>query len=855
MAVKKTYRINLRNYGSPPAVMVSQYDEGYAIAFEIFDGPLPVLASSLSGYTFKLKGRQPGNPPFLAYEFEGTLATALNAVVSFEIDTTMTGRAGKGTAELVILDEENDVKFASVNFAVYTEPAAVPDGSIDADVQRAMEIAEEVQEIVDTAAAEVKGEAEAWAVGQRDGVDVPSTDPAYENNAKFYAEQAAQIAEDISGVTEQVATNTSDISDLKEDLTINNPPTVTWQIGGFNSDGAINSSNKYAIRNSGGAAISIPVDGTIGCASGYRIKVVKYSSVVMGAGTMLSNSGWVTEPVSVSAGDFVGISLMYGTDTTVELVDTSISTNVVFNLRTVYIPNGLVTKAKLSQAVQTVLDAAEAEIPQIDANEMDITRLKKLAGVTDDMAYVTNGISTTHYGVTYAKTGVNKLSLYGESTGLGYFHVFNGANSYSNSGSSTPSKNLTEGLYVIEFEGNVSNMLEVCYTDSTYNNRVVLTSGQILTVGASGGAIFARIYKSKDFGTSEAPTLLTLSIYKLTYDHGAYNVFSHNFADWYSGLNGDYSTYNFGWGTKYADVLTLFDALVTDYPDYITKTALGTGSGTDGNGNAYTLYEYAFVPKIKKISQNKKHTPKILLDGSIHGFEKNSTFGLYCFLRDVCKNWEQNPTLEYIRHFVEIRVVPVSNPWGFDNNDRRNYNGVNLNRNFPCAGWEAGEESGDAPLDQPESAILAAWIKANADMLYYLNLHTNGQYNADGWTEANYCMSSSDRNDDYFNRIFGVFSKHITEQTYKFADMYDIDFGSGFFGIQHTEATATSGKGTVQIYCHTYLGYIMAMTLESFNGVSINGESVITVLSPQSTKMCSEIIGNMVIQILEEYAE
>lgn len=207
MAVKKTYRINLRNYGSPPAVMVSQYDEGYAIAFEIFDGPLPVLASSLSGYTFKLKGRQPGNPPFLAYEFEGTLATALNAVVSFEIDTTMTGRAGKGTAELVILDEENDVKFASVNFAVYTEPAAVPDGSIDADVERAQEIADEVAEIVDGA---TEG-AEAWAVGQRGGVDVESTDPTYHNNAKYYAES-------ISGVTDQVATNTSDISDLKEDL-------------------------------------------------------------------------------------------------------------------------------------------------------------------------------------------------------------------------------------------------------------------------------------------------------------------------------------------------------------------------------------------------------------------------------------------------------------------------------------------------------------------------------------------------------------------------------------------------------------------------------------------------------------
>jgi hypothetical protein len=32
--------------------------------------------------------------------------------------------------------------------------------------------------------------AEAWAVGQRKGADVPSTDPAWHNNAKYYAEQA-----------------------------------------------------------------------------------------------------------------------------------------------------------------------------------------------------------------------------------------------------------------------------------------------------------------------------------------------------------------------------------------------------------------------------------------------------------------------------------------------------------------------------------------------------------------------------------------------------------------------------------------------------------------------------------------
>ena len=41
-----------------------------------------------------------------------------------------------------------------------------------------------------TAAGTSEENAEAWAVGQRDGVDVPDTDPAYHNNAKYWADVA-----------------------------------------------------------------------------------------------------------------------------------------------------------------------------------------------------------------------------------------------------------------------------------------------------------------------------------------------------------------------------------------------------------------------------------------------------------------------------------------------------------------------------------------------------------------------------------------------------------------------------------------------------------------------------------------
>lgn len=39
-------------------------------------------------------------------------------------------------------------------------------------------------------------DAEAWAVGKRNGADVPSTDPAYHNNAKYYKDQAQAVVGD-----------------------------------------------------------------------------------------------------------------------------------------------------------------------------------------------------------------------------------------------------------------------------------------------------------------------------------------------------------------------------------------------------------------------------------------------------------------------------------------------------------------------------------------------------------------------------------------------------------------------------------------------------------------------------------
>lgn len=58
--------------------------------------------------------------------------------------------------------------------------------------------AQDAQSATQAAAAAMQDadDAEAWAVGKRNGADVPSTDPAYHNNAKYYKDQAQAVVGD-----------------------------------------------------------------------------------------------------------------------------------------------------------------------------------------------------------------------------------------------------------------------------------------------------------------------------------------------------------------------------------------------------------------------------------------------------------------------------------------------------------------------------------------------------------------------------------------------------------------------------------------------------------------------------------
>ena len=238
-------RVNLIPGGVIPIIYVSQYDVGRLLQFELYDGMS--AATIESGTSIDVRGTKPDGRGF---QFECTYS---GNVVSIASQMQMTIVSGSIECELNLT--KDDVEIGTANFILEVEPAALrSDTDISETVlpeifdaaQRNQEAAaasaaaaaESESNAADSAsaaatsesnaadsasaaatsesnaadsasaaatsesnaadsaaaAATSKSDAEAYAIGKRNGVDVPSSDVTYNNNAKHYAEVAQAAA-------------------------------------------------------------------------------------------------------------------------------------------------------------------------------------------------------------------------------------------------------------------------------------------------------------------------------------------------------------------------------------------------------------------------------------------------------------------------------------------------------------------------------------------------------------------------------------------------------------------------------------------------------------------------------------
>lgn len=199
--------------------------------------------------------------------------------------------------------------------------------------------------------------------------------------------------------------------------------------------------------------------------------------------------------------------------------------------------------------------------------------------------------------------------------------------------------------------------------------------------------------------------------------------------DWYSpkyirgtelGTNGVPSSYSPENMEKFYD--WVLNPLMKQHPDYISRQTLGKDSSC-----TFPIYRYVFEPK--------NYDRTIIMISSAHGNEYTSFFGLCRLLEEVCNNYQSDSNLYYLRHKVKMVVIPVVNPWGFVNKNRRNVNGVDLNRNtdyrwneYTSVNGQIGGKyyKGSKPFSEKESQYVKQTVEEFKDdnLVAFMDLHT-----------------------------------------------------------------------------------------------------------------------------------
>ena len=154
-------------------------------------------------------------------------------------------------------------------------------------------------------------------------------------------------------------------------------------------------------------------------------------------------------------------------------------------------------------------------------------------------------------------------------------------------------------------------------------------------------------------------------------------------------------------------VYSLFDGLVTAYPDYVTKSdAAGlcsmtypdyangvSGSSIYEDTPAYQTYLYKFSESNECAGNDGTcRKAKLLMICGVHGNEYAAPYNAYLFAKQLCDSVLTDENFFKLRAAFDIYIIPCLNGYGMYHGLRGNANGVNINRNFPVEDWKVRSE-------------------------------------------------------------------------------------------------------------------------------------------------------------------
>ena len=258
----------------------------------------------------------------------------------------------------------------------------------------------------------------------------------------------------------------------------------------------------------------------------------------------------------------------------------------------------------------------------------------------------------------------------------------------------------------------------------------------------------------------------------------------------------------------------LYDALMAEYPAYITKVDCDAEVASAGIERpeamgSYPIYMYKFRPQFtpKATGYDTTETAasviKVFIVTGTHP-EYMAIFDAYQTMRMICEGWKTDDNLAALRWECEIYVMPCSAPYNVQNNSRTNANGVDLNRNMPTSNWAktvtGNEYSGEYAGSEYETKVLEYYFEQIKPLLFIDHHNTS---TADG-KNLMYITSRTQTGVD-------LGANHISAMTRRWKNRFHDTFPHDDVIYGYSKKAITGG--TRVIYAHEHGAY--GFTFES----------------------------------------
>ena len=179
-----------------------------------------------------------------------------------------------------------------------------------------------------------------------------------------------------------------------------------------------------------------------------------------------------------------------------------------------------------------------------------------------------------------------------------------------------------------------------------------------------------------------------------------------------------------------SDLYGFYDTLCSTYPHMIRRV---TDLGRDAS-DTFDIREYVMsfedpivtngevtlsgdldLQNITNLWKSSMRNNILAISSGMHGNEKAPAWGMALAVQEILSSDRQ--FAQFIKSNFEVHIVPCWNPYGFENNIRRNSNNVDINRDF-------------LDYSQSETVAFRDWITAIKDRLTaFIDVHgTSGYY-------------------------------------------------------------------------------------------------------------------------------